>query len=399
MITADEVQELVDKLNDAIHFYYDKDRPTLSDAEYDAEYRRLVEIERQHPELVLPDSPTQKVGSKSKDTGFKKVTHRHKMLSLENAFSADEVTSFFDDPTDLMAEYKIDGLSLSLTYEKGALVQAVTRGDGATGDDVTANALTIRSIPHTIQSKDRVEVRGEVYMSKTVFEELNVEREQRGESLFANPRNAASGSMKLKDPRETAARRLSFLAYGARGFSTIETQSSLFVKLQECGFSVPKFDVMFPSVQAAIDSLAEVRHDQDYAIDGIVFKINSMAIQSELGDGSRAPKWACAYKFPATKVTTKLNGISIQVGRLGTITPVAELEPVHIDGTTVKRASLCNQDEINRLNLNIGDIVQVQKAAEIIPQLCKYPEGANYTCPECGFVGTLKEQQDHHALP
>ena len=403
MSIQSEMSDLAAKVSLHSFNYYVLNQPTISDIEYDQLFHRLRKLEIENPDLADPNSPTSRVGAVSTTSGFAKVKHTSKMLSLDNAYSVEEVIKFFPARRFiLIAEPKLDGLSLDLHYVKGQLVQALTRGDGTTGDDVTANARTIRTVPLTVGLNFTGHVRGEVIMRRSVFTKLNAELEAQGEDLFVNCRNAASGTMKSKDSRVTAARNLDFIAY-----SIVDSPNSLLEDgafLQVCGFQVaPARFYVFTSPSDLVDNtsyadfaaasieyfLAE-RTNLDYDIDGIVFKISDRDVRLELGEGNRFPKWATAYKFPTEKVVTRLNAVTCQVGRTGVITPVAELEPVFVSGSTVSRASLCNRDEVIRLGIGIGDMVIVERSAEIIPKVIGKSSGnastwlMPETCPCCG---------------
>ena len=381
------INQLRQELHQHIHSYHVLAQPTITDERYDQLFKELQTLEAKFPELADPNSPTARVGSQSIDI-FEKVTHSVPMLSLDNTFTAEEVVSYFKtkvrDPDGPMGvvEPKIDGLSMSLVYKDGQLVKAVTRGDGTVGDDVTANARTIKTIPLTPNFSG--EVRGEVYMAKTQFDRLNAKLKKDGDELFANPRNAAAGSMKRKNPADVAERGLSFLAYNVVrsdqfGVAGADTQHGRLRQLEALGFitpltsrvlSIPRINLFdIDQIKEAIEAWSFDRNHLDYEIDGLVFKINHIETQKTLGLNNRAPNWATSYKFPPEQKVTKLIGITVQVGRMGTLTPVAELQPVNLAGTWVKRASLHNADEIQRLGLNIGDDVIIQKAAEIIPQV------------------------------
>ena len=386
------------------HAYYVLANPTVTDAEYVRMFADLRELEKRWPQIADPSSPTARVGSQVMSS-FTKTKHEKKMLSLDNAYSAEEVTKFFKGlGVQLIVEPKFDGLSLSLTYVKGNLVKAVTRGDGTTGDDVTQNARTIKSIPLQLDFPISCEVRGEVYMPVPAFESINADLEKEGEDLFANPRNAAAGSMKNKDSRIVAKRHLAFVAYNAvnpikfvedYGLAVSQdakrqvimhgSHAAVIESLDNLGFITPiscnnvygnrvdmtrlvQFDNTFV-VGVIIHELDDLRRTLTVQTDGLVFKINDLQTQDALGDGTRSPKWATAYKYPPERKPTVLQDVEISLGRLGTLTPVAILEPVQLSGTTVQRASLCNQDEINRLGINIGDTVFVEKSAEIIPKV------------------------------
>jgi DNA ligase (NAD+) len=382
--------QLRQEINEHNFNYHAMNSPILTDAEYDRLFMELVELEKLHPELRDVNSPTSRVGFPS-NSSFQKVEHRVKMLSLDNAMSAKDVLKFFEKGETVIIEPKIDGFSLELTYENGVLIQAATRGDGRTGDDVTANARTIPTIPlvlHTAPNSKplSVRIRGEVYMTFSVFNRLNLELEQTGDEPFANTRNAASGTIKLKDPAAVARRSLSFVAYGTPNeVKGPSTQDELTEWLLSLGFanvtmlptsSEPqdnpptvveiKDEKQMEEVIAAWD---KYRKQLDLATDGLVLKVNSLAKQRELGEGTRAPNWAVAYKFPPERKVTKLNAVTVTVGKTGKLTPVAELEPLTLAGTVVTYASLCNADEIARLKVNIGDDVYVEKSAEIIPKI------------------------------
>ena len=365
----------------------------MTDAEYDRLFQELVSLERQHPEIADPNSPTVRVGRAETASSFAKVQHARPMLSLDNAFSAEEVLAFFGGQAalDLVAEWKIDGLSLSLTYDHGQLIKAVTRGDGTIGDDVTENARTITTIPLRLPHDLSIEVRGEAYMSKETFKRLNEERAAEGEDPFANPRNAASGTLKQRDSRVVAARGLGFIAYQVFGSEHPTHVDSLEFLKQE-GFVTPRYLTSAFPVKVLIDDFAVKRAlgTVPFDVDGVVFKVNSKAAQRELGLGTRSPKWAVAYKFPPEQKVTRLNAIIVQVGRTGTLTPVAELEPVNVGGVVVRRASLCNQDEIERLGINVGDEVIISRMGDVIPKVTglshKHVSGhwkMPVTCPCC----------------
>jgi DNA ligase (NAD+) len=408
------------------HAYYVLANPTITDAEYDQLFADLRELERRWPQIVDPNSPTARVGSPVLST-FTKTKHARKMLSLDNAYSAQEVTDFFKGlNVQLVVEPKFDGCSLSLIYVKGHLVKAVTRGDGTIGDDVTQNARVIKSIPLQLPFPLTCEVRGEVYMPIPAFNTINETLAKEGEDLFANPRNAAAGTLKNKDSRVVAKRHLAFVAYNAvnpggfadnyndvtkqPGVTQIVAYTHEFVLgvLELLAFITPlscctinggkvdmtrriQFDNTF-GIDKIIHELDEIRQRLTVQTDGLVFKVNDLATQDELGDGTRSPKWATAYKYPPERKPTLLKDIEISLGRLGTLTPVAILEPVQLSGTTVQRASLCNQDEIVRLGINIGDTVFVEKSAEIIPKVMGLAKKGELIgswrmpikCPSCG---------------
>lgn len=395
------------------HLYYVLSKPEISDREFDALDRELRDIEAAHPELITPDSPTQRVGEVPLSE-FPSVTHKEPMLSLENTYSEDEVREFEerirrqlgDTPLSYVAEPKIDGLSLSVTYERGRLVRAVTRGDGKIGDDVTANARTIRSLPLSLTPPDdgrgvpeSIEVRGEVYLPRSVFTRLNEERVRNDEEPFVNPRNAASGAMKQLDPRQVAERGLELFLYSLAHVSGPEpkSHSEALALLRSLGLRTNPEIRLCASIEDALAecaALREKRHDLDYDIDGVVIKVDSLSLQRELGATSKFPRWAIAYKFPAERATTRLVNIDVQVGRTGKLTPVAHLEPVFVGGTTVSRATLHNAEEIARKDIRVGDLVVVERGGEVIPKIVEVvadkrpPSAAPFAmptaCPVCG---------------
>ncbi|MFZ5609545.1 MAG: NAD-dependent DNA ligase LigA [Pseudomonadota bacterium] len=388
--------------------YYQEDAPEISDAAYDALVQRNLAIEARFPDLRRADSPSLKVGARPSGR-FAKVRHARAMLSLDNAFADEEVVEFIarvrrflkhEGPLAVTAEPKIDGLSMSLRYEGGALVLGATRGDGQQGEDVTRNILTINDIPKTVAAMPSVfEVRGEVYIPKTAFLALNAEQEARGEKLFANPRNAAAGSLRQLDPRVTAARPLKFFAYGWGEASDLPgtRQSEVVRALGAWGFAVSPLFKLCDDIDAALvhyHAIEEARAALDYDIDGVVYKVDRLDFQERLGFVARAPRWALAHKFPAEKAVTTLLGIDIQVGRTGALTPVAKLQPVSVGGVMVANATLHNEDEIARKDIRVGDWVTIQRAGDVIPQilgpvLAKRPQNAApfvfpQLCPICG---------------
>ena len=387
--------------------YHDRDAPEISDAEFDALVQENAGLEKRFPHLVRPDSPSRAVGAVP-SSALAKVPHARPMLSLENAFSEDEVREFVarvrrflnltdDTPVALTAEPKIDGLSCSLRYEKGELVLAATRGDGSIGEDVTANVRTIGDIPQRIAgAPDVLEVRGEVYMSKADFAGLNKRQETSGGKIFANPRNAAAGSLRQKDPAVTAARPLRFLAHGWGEVSEPLASLQLLAMKRIEGFGIPVSDLLkrCETVDEALDhyrAIEKARADLPYDIDGVVYKVGRLDWQERLGQVGRAPRWGLAHKFPAEKAETTLERIEIQVGRTGKLTPVGRLTPVGVGGVIVANVTLHNRDEIARLGLREGDRVRIQRAGDVIPQvvenLTREEKRAGYVfpdhCPEC----------------
>ena len=383
-----EVREKIERLKALIREhdrkYYVENRPEISDREYDRLVKELSELEAAHPEFITADSPTQRIGDEPVE-GFESVHHAVRMLSMDNTYSPEELRAFDGRvkrqlgkrDVDYFIELKIDGVSVSLLYESGKFIRGATRGDGATGDDVTANLKTLRSIPLFLEGKDfprRMEVRGEVFMPRDSFLQLNREREKKGEDLFANPRNAAAGSLKLLDPRLTAHRHLEIYCHGVglmEGFSC-ETQEELLQRFRQWGLRVNPFLFKTDSLEEVIrtcDGWSEKRKTLPYGIDGMVVKVNSFADQKRLGETTKSPRWLIAYKFPAERAQTRLLSIEVQVGRTGALTPVATLEPVFLAGTTVSHASLHNEDEIKRRDIRLGDRVWIEKAGEIIPQV------------------------------
>jgi DNA ligase (NAD+) len=390
--------------------YYEKNRPEIADVEYDRRLKELELLERKHPEFTAADSPTQRPGGRPQPRSFGTVTHSVPMLSIDNTYSKEEVAAFDervkkhlkDEPYEYVMEPKIDGVSMSLLYEKGVLVRAATRGDGQRGDDVTANIRTIHDIPGKLKGAKipaRMEVRGEVYMPGNIFVALNEAKEKAGEEYFANPRNAAAGSLKLLDPSIVAKRGLRFSAHGAGLVEggAFKTHSAMLRWFKDAGIPVSPYARVcgtLDDVFRACDEWEMKRSTLDYQIDGLVFKVNDLAQEARLGTTNKSPRWVIAYKFPAEKARTRLLGIGVQVGRTGVLTPVAHLESVFLAGTTVSRATLHNEDEIRRLDLKIGDWVLVEKSGEIIPQVIEVVKqkrtGAEKKfmmpkqCPACG---------------
>ena len=405
-----KVRALREEIERHNYNYYVLDAPTIPDAEYDRLFRELQALEAQHPELVTPDSPTQRVGAPPLPE-FRAVTHRVPMLSLANAFEDEDVAAFDrrvreglgQDRIDYAVEPKFDGLAISLTYEDGRFVLGATRGDGYTGEDVTANLRTVRSIPlrlRTERAPRRVEVRGEVLIMKRDFERLNAAQREAGEKEFANPRNAAAGSLRQLDSRITARRPLRFFAYtlaGADGFALPPTQSDLLDTLAEWGLPVSPERRVVCGLDGLLDyyrGMAARREALPYEIDGVVYKVNRLDYQERLGFVSRAPRFAVAHKFPAQEALTELVAIDVQVGRTGALTPVARLKPVFVGGVTVTNATLHNEDEIRRKDVRIGDTVIVRRAGDVIPEVVavvperrtgkEQPFVMPTRCPVCG---------------
>src|SRR5579862_7573865 len=402
---ASEVEELRAELRRHEHLYYVLDKPAISDAEYDALMNRLKALEAEHPELATPDSPTQRVGGKPRE-GFVKVEHTSRMLSLDNALSEDELRAFDARVRDLLAgaplryvaELKLDGLSMAAHYRDGVFAQAVTRGDGRVGEEVTENARTIRSLPLNVPSqKAAFEVRGETVMNRRAFELLNASRDAQSQSRFANPRNAAAGSLRVLDPSITASRRLDFYAYFLfqDGRPMHATQWESLDALVEMGFKVNpqrKLCKSFDELLAFCNSWEAKREQLPYEIDGVVVKVDSVAQQEQLGYTAKAPRWAIAYKYAARQAVTVVENISVQVGRTGALTPVADLKPVAVGGVTVSHATLHNEDEIERLGLRIGDSVVIERSGDVIPKVVRvHTQGSPRRrfhmpkhCPVCG---------------
>ncbi len=406
-----EIKERIQRLRATIKYhskrYYENDAPEISDFEYDKMFEELKTLEAQYPEYYDPTSPTQRVGGMALDK-FEKVKHEVRMGSLTDVFDFDALRAFIQhvksevgEDTEFSVEPKIDGLSVSLKYENGILTVGATRGDGVTGEDVTANIKTIRSIPLELDAPLNVTVRGEVYMPRASFEKLNKIKEENGETLWANPRNAAAGSLRQLDSKETAKRGLDIFVFNYQAGSleddTIETHSQTINKIKSLGFNTISMLTVTndeDEIINAIKNLGERRPSLSYDIDGVVIKVNSLEKRKEMGEGTSTPKWAVAYKFPPEQKTTKLLDILIQVGRTGVLTPLAELEPVKLAGTTVSRATLHNIDVIREKDIRIGDTVIVQKAGDIIPEVVgsvakdrdenSVPYEMPSVCPSCG---------------
>lgn len=378
----EKIDALKEVLNQYSYEYHVLDKPSVPDAEYDAKLRELEELEKMFPEFITSDSPTQRVGGEPLES-FEKVRHSVPMLSLSNAFNEDDVRSFARRATNALGtditficELKIDGLAVSLTYEDGKFVRGATRGDGTVGEDITVNLRTVRTIPLVLKEKETLEVRGEVFMPKASFEKLNQKRAEKGEELFANPRNAAAGSLRQLDPKIAASRNLDIFihAVGVWENNELETQSAQLEKLRGLGFKTnPEWRTCktIEEVMEFVNYWTEQRPNLPYEIDGIVIKVDDLNQQEQLGYTAKSPRWAIAYKFPAEEVLTKLLDIELSIGRTGVVTPTAILEPVRIDGSTVGRASLHNEDLIKEQDIRLGDMVVVKKAGDIIPKVVR----------------------------
>ncbi|MGH9940891.1 MAG: NAD-dependent DNA ligase LigA [Pyrinomonadaceae bacterium] len=410
-----EAGRLREELRRHEELYYVRDSPEISDAEYDALLARLQQLEEQHPELLTPDSPTQRVGGRVAE-GFAQYIHRRSMLSLDNSYNLEDLRAFDERCRKLadgrrleyVAELKIDGLSMSLHYRDGVLERGVTRGDGRRGEDVTQNVRTIRSVPLKLRqwtSTPELEVRGETYLARKNFERVNAERDEASEARFANPRNAAAGTIRQHDPKIVASRRLDLFAYDllAGDRKSFATHWEALEWLSQSGFRIsPR--ALCPSIEDVIlfcNRMEAERDKLEYEIDGVVVKVNSTALQDEFGATNKSPRWAIAYKYPARQATTQVSDIVVQVGRTGALTPVAILEPVLLAGSTVARATLHNEDEIKRLGVKIGDWVLIEKSGEVIPKVLKVVEskrtGAERRfrmpkkCPVCGGLVSRPE--------
>ncbi len=400
-----EIERLREILRHHEYQYYVLDQPEISDQEYDDLMRRLRALEEAHPELVTPDSPTQRVGGKPRE-GFVKVAHSTPMLSLDNALNEAELRDFDRRVRDLLggespeyvAELKLDGLSLAAHYRDNTFALAVTRGDGSVGEDVTENARTIRSLPLRVKAPWPVfEVRGETVMDRAAFERLNAERDERGLSRFANPRNAAAGSLRVLEPTITASRRLDYYTYFllVGGNPAFETHWESLEELHRLGFKVNSHRRLCRGLDELLEFCARweaAREQLPYEIDGVVVKVNSVEQQRRLGYTAKAPRWAIAYKYPARQALTEVENIEVQVGRTGALTPVARLKPVEVSGVTVSRATLHNEDEIERLGLQIGDTVVIERSGDVIPKVVRVHTQGSYrrpfrmpaACPVCG---------------
>ena len=408
------IAELTEELRDHIFRYYVLDKPIITDAQFDKLLRELAELEKAHPELRADDSPTLGIGG-GFSTSFEQVDHLEKMMSLDNVFDEPELVAWFErvaketSDAQWLCELKIDGLAINLRYENGLLTKALTRGNGTTGEDVTLNVKTIKDLPHQLKGAnvpELIEVRGEIYFPLAAFKELNDSLAEAGKPTFANPRNAAAGSLRQKDPRVTASRPLSILVHGI-GASATEfiNQSDAYELLKSFGFPTSKyFKVINNRAEVAkfIENFAEHRHDLEYEIDGVVIKVNQVELQKRLGVTSRAPKWAIAYKYPPEEVVTKLIDIQVSVGRTGRVTPFAVMEPVLVAGSTITHATLHNSQEVDRKGILIGDYVVIRKAGDVIPEVLSAVidkrTGNEKTfqmpaiCPDCG--SKLVEQSE-----
>lgn len=403
-----EIKNLRAEINRHNELYYQKSQPEIADAEFDALLVKLKNLEDENPEFLTPDSPTQRVGGRAE--GFKPFVHRVPLMSLDNSYDLEDLKAFDERcrkladgrEFDYVAELKIDGLSVALHYENGVLVAGATRGDGTVGDDVFSNVKMIRTIPLKLKGDfpEKAEVRGEVFLSRSQFQKINTELEMQGEKTFANPRNCASGTLRLLDSSIVKSRGLDIFPYdllsGAQKMFPTHWES--FEWLESKGFHTNPNRALckdFNELAAFIEKMQSLRDSLDYEIDGVVVKVNQTQLQQEFGATSKAPRWAIAYKYPAMQATTQLEEINVQVGRTGALTPVAYLKPVLLAGTTVSRASLHNEDEIKRLNLKLGDWVLIEKSGEIIPQILQVVESKRTgeerdyefprNCPVCGF--------------
>lgn len=415
-----EILALRTRINELNHKYYVENISEVSDAQFDAMIKTLITMETEHPEFFDPNSPTERVGSDITD-GFQSVLHRHKMESLSNTYSVDEVMDFMNrvekecGKQEYCVELKFDGTAISLTYENGRFVKAATRGDGLRGDDVSGAVRTIRAVPMNLRGSDfpeSMEVRGEIYMSYPTFERLNASRSDIGEEPFANPRNAASGSLKLQNMAQVAARSLECVFYGIRGAGGLNTQWETLERLKGWGFVVSDYSELCSSIECVenyLDRWDTARFELPFATDGVVIKVNSLASQRSLGSTAKSPRYAVAYKFKAEEALTRLLSVEYGVGRTGAITPVANLEPVPLSGTIVRRASLHNADQIALLDIRLGDLVAVEKGGEIIPKITRVELSARTEgstpfeyislCPECGTGLEQLEGEAKHYCP
>ncbi len=420
MSVLETINNLRTELNQHNYNYYVLDQPTISDFEFDQKLKQLQELEHHNPEFFDENSPTQRVGG-TITKNFETVVHEHRMYSLDNSYSKEDLKDWEiriqkvlgDVPLTYTCELKYDGASISITYENGRLLRAVTRGDGFQGDDVTHNIKTIKAVPIHLKGDfpDKFDIRGEIILPLAGFEKMNQELIEIGETPYSNPRNTASGSLKLQDSAEVAKRPLDCLLYFVIGAKLpFKTQFEGLQKARDWGFKVPVQSTLAKNLDEVFDFIAywdQHRHDLPYETDGVVIKVNNLQHQEELGYTAKSPRWAMAYKFKAEQVTTQLNSISYQVGRTGAITPVANLEPVQLAGTIVKRASLHNADQIEKLDIRIGDLVYVEKGGEIIPKIIAVAKrGAEYEptkyithCPECQTELVRSEGEANHFCP
>ncbi|MDA3868495.1 MAG: NAD-dependent DNA ligase LigA [Gammaproteobacteria bacterium] len=429
-MTTDTIQHQIDDLRQQLrhhsYLYYVLNDPEISDSEYDRLYRQLEQLEQQHPDLITADSPTQRVGAQPLKL-FAQIQHRIPMLSLDNVFSEEELQRFYKrvqdrlestEPVAFSVEPKLDGLAVSIVYEQGVLVQAATRGDGQTGEDVTQNIRTIQSIPLHLMSDDYpdvLEVRGEVFMPKAGFNELNRRAREKGEKTFVNPRNAAAGSLRQLDPKITAQRPLALYCYGVgivEGHDLPETHSEILQQLKVWGLPVCKEAGVVAGLQGCLDFFHDIlaqREQLSYEIDGVVYKIDRLSLQKKLGFVARAPRWAIAHKFPAQEEITTILDVEFQVGRTGALTPVARLEPVFVGGVTVSNATLHNMDEVRRKDIHIGDKVIVRRAGDVIPEVARVVTSARSDKarkkvrkielpPHCPVCGSDVEQAETEAV-
>lgn len=409
-----EIESLRAEINRHNELYYQKNAPEIADFEFDKLLERLKKLEEENPDLVTPDSPTQRVGGRAE--GFQPFVHRVPLMSLDNSYDLDDLKAFDERcrkladgrEFDYVAELKIDGLSVALHYENGVLTAGATRGDGSVGDDVFNNVRTIKTIPLKLKGEfpERVEVRGEVFMARSVFEKINAELEMQGEKTYANPRNFASGTLRQLDSSIVASRRLDMFPYDLLSGASkmFPTHWEIFEWLESAGFHTNPHRALcrnFDELAEFIEAMLEKRDALDYEIDGVVVKVNQTYLQAEFGATTKAPRWAIAYKYPAMQATTQLEEIHVQVGRTGALTPVAYLKPVLLAGTVVSRASLHNEDEIKRLNIKLGDWVLIEKSGEIIPQILQVVESKRTgdekdyefprNCPVCGAEAVRPE--------
>lgn len=416
MDILERINYLKDEINKSNYEYYVNENPYLTDFEYDKMFAELKDLEQKYPMFKTPDSPTQRVGSVSKQ--FFPYKHKYRLYSLDNSYNTEDLSKWYERACkeykrelELVCELKIDGLAIALSYKNGIFERGVTRGDGITGEDITQNLKTIKAIPLKLFEPKNLEVRGEIYMPKTSFEKLNEEAMARGEKVFANPRNAASGSLRQLDSTITAKRDLSMFTYTAifedkEDIEKFKTHYDSIMELKRLGFKVNPNIRPVKNIQGAVDYCNEwkdKRFDLNYATDGVVIKVNDFSVQKDLGFTARAPKWATAFKFPPEEVRTKLLDIELNTGKTGVVTPVAALKPVKLAGSTVSRASLHNFDEIKRLDVRIGDEVLIMKAAEIIPKVVKVVESDEHQnlpqyiaptkCPSCGSPLVEKDGQ------